>query len=168
VIADLLTPLDVAGMMLTFDALHTTRKTARLITGPLDAHYMPILRGNQPLTLQAAQALLSGTYTEFVDSMDVDGDRGHRRTERRTLRVAPCDDTVFPGARQVLRLRRDTGGLDGVRTGKESSTASSAYRRPSQSRAPRPLCERPLDRSGPPTSDSKRDPSRRRLPAQDG
>jgi hypothetical protein len=33
--------------------------------------------------------------------------------------VAPCDDTLFPGARQVFRLRRDTGGLDGVRTSKE-------------------------------------------------
>jgi hypothetical protein len=30
---DLLTPLDVAGMLLTLDALHTTKKTARLITG---------------------------------------------------------------------------------------------------------------------------------------
>ncbi|MGC1210389.1 MAG: ISAs1 family transposase, partial [Micromonospora sp.] len=46
-------------------------------------------------------------------------DRGHGRTERRTLRVAPADDAVFPGARQVFRLRRDTGGLDGQRTGKE-------------------------------------------------
>jgi predicted transposase YbfD/YdcC len=119
VIADLLTPLDVAGMMLTLDALHTTKKTARLITGPLNAHYTLILKGNQPLALQAAQALLSGTDTEFIDHTDVDEDRGHGRTERRTLRVAPCDDTLFPGARQVFRLRRDTGGLDGVRTGKE-------------------------------------------------
>ena len=120
VIAELLTPLDVAGMMLTLDALHTTRKTARLITGPLlNAHYMLILKGNQPLAFQAAQALLSGKDTEFIDSMDIGDDRGHGRTERRTLRVAPCDDTVFPGARQVFRLRRDTGGLDGVRTSKE-------------------------------------------------
>jgi predicted transposase YbfD/YdcC len=119
VIADLLTPLDVAGMMLTLDALHTTKKTARLITGPLNAHYTLILKGNQPLALQAAQALLSGKDTEFIDHTDIDDDRGHGRTERRTLRVAPCDDTLFPGARQVFRLRRDTGGLDGVRTGKE-------------------------------------------------
>ncbi len=119
VIADLLTPLDVAGMMLTLDALHTTKKTARLITGPLNAHYMLILKGNQPLALQAAQALLCGTDSEFIDHMDVTTDRGHGRTERRTLRVAPCDDTLFPGARQVFRLRRDTGGLDGVRTSKE-------------------------------------------------
>jgi len=119
VIADLLTPLNVAGMMLTLDALHTTKKTARLITGPLDAHYTLILKGNQPLALQAAHRLLAGTDTEFIDSMDITTDRGHGRTERRTLRVAPCDDTLFPGARQVFRLRRDTGGLDGVRTRKE-------------------------------------------------
>jgi predicted transposase YbfD/YdcC len=115
----LLTPLDVAGMLLTLDALHTTKKTARLITGPLNAHYLLILKGNQPLTLQAAQALLSGTDTEFTDHCDSSDDRGHGRTERRTIRVAPCDDSLFPGARQVFRLRRDTGGLDGVRTSKQ-------------------------------------------------
>lgn len=119
VIGDLLAPLDVAGMMLTLDALHTSKKTARLITGPLHAHYMLILKGNQPLALQAAQALLSGTDTEFADHTDIDDDRGHGRTEHRTLRVAACDDRLFPGARQVFRLRRDTGGLDGVRTSKE-------------------------------------------------
>jgi predicted transposase YbfD/YdcC len=119
VIADLLTPLDVAGMMITLDALHTTKKAARLITGPLKAHYLLILKGNQPLAYRAAQALLTGTDTEFADSMSVEADRGHGRTERRTLRVAPCDDRLFPGARQVFRLRRDIGGLDGVRTSKE-------------------------------------------------
>jgi predicted transposase YbfD/YdcC len=115
----LLTPLDVAGMLLTLDALHTTKKTARLITGPLHAHYLLILKGNQPLALQAAQALLSGSDIEFADQTDICSDRGHGRTERRTIRVAACDDDLFPGARQVFRLRRDTGGLDGVRTSKQ-------------------------------------------------
>lgn len=119
VVADLLAPLDVAGMMLTLDALHTTKKTARLITEVLDAHYLLVLKGNQPLAYQAAQALLRGTDTEFADHTHVDDDRGHGRTERRTLRTAPADDSLFPGARQVFRLRRDTGGLDGVHTGKE-------------------------------------------------
>ncbi len=116
---DLLAPLDVAGMLLTLDALHTTKKTARLITGPLNAHYLLILKGNQPLALQAAQMLLSGSDIEFADSTDSAADRGHGRTERRTIRVAACDDILFPGARQVFRLRRDTGGLDGVRTSKQ-------------------------------------------------
>lgn len=119
VIGDLLGPLDVAGMLLTLDALHTTKKTARLIIGPLSAHYMLFLKGNQPLALRAAQALLSGTDVEFADRMHVADDQGHGRTEHRTLRVADCDDRLFPGARQVFRLRRDTGGLDGVRTRKE-------------------------------------------------
>jgi predicted transposase YbfD/YdcC len=119
VVAELLAPLDVAGMLLTLDALHTSKRTARLITGPLHAHYLLILKGNQPLTYLAAQALLSGTDVEFAEHTAIDDDRGHGRTERRSLRVAPADDTLFPGARQVLRLRRDTGGLDGVWTSKE-------------------------------------------------
>ena len=39
VTADLLAPLDVAGMVLTLDALHTTKKTARLITGDVRRPY---------------------------------------------------------------------------------------------------------------------------------
>jgi hypothetical protein len=34
--------------------------------------------------------------------MDVDVDRGHGRTEQRTIRVTDCDDTLFPGTRQVF------------------------------------------------------------------
>jgi len=108
-----------AGRVWTLDALHTNKKTARLITGPLNGHYILFLKGNQPLALQAAQALLCGTDVEFAEHTHRDADRGHGRTELRTVRVAGCDDTLFPGARQVFRLRRDTGGLDGVRTSKD-------------------------------------------------
>jgi hypothetical protein len=85
----------------------------------LHGHYILILKGNQPLALQAAQALLCGTDTQFAEHTDRATDRGHGRTEARTLRVADCDDQLLPGARQVFRLRRDTGGLDGVRTSKD-------------------------------------------------
>ena len=59
--AHLLAGMDVAAMVLTLDALHTTKKTARLITEKL----------------QAAQALLSGTDTHFAQAMTVEQDRGH-------------------------------------------------------------------------------------------
>jgi hypothetical protein len=72
VVAELLAPLDVAGMLLILDALHTTKKTARLITGPLHAHYLLILKGNQPLTYLTAQAPLSGTDVEFADGQSGD------------------------------------------------------------------------------------------------
>lgn len=115
---DLLRGLDIAGMVLTLDALHTTKKTARLITEELHAHYVLILKGNQPLAHAAAQKLLAGTNAEWSQATHVWDDRGHGRTERRTIRVAPADDSLFPGARQVFRLRRDTGDLDGVWTTK--------------------------------------------------
>lgn len=107
------------GTVFTMDAGHTSKKTARLVTQDLHSHYILMLKGNQPLALAAARALLSGTDAEFAEHSHTSTDRGHGRTETRTLRVATCDDQLFPGARQVFRLRRDIGGLDGVRTSKQ-------------------------------------------------
>lgn len=109
----LLPRLEIARTVLTLDALHTTKATARLITEQLRAHYILILKGNQPLARAAAQALLSGPDADWSDTTAINDDRGHDRTERRTIRTAETDDTLFPGARQAFRLRRDAGGLDG-------------------------------------------------------
>ncbi|MFW6638500.1 hypothetical protein ACOALZ_00495 [Nocardiopsis algeriensis] len=46
----LLTRLDLSGWVFTLDALHTTKKTARLITGPLSGHCVLVIKGNRPLT----------------------------------------------------------------------------------------------------------------------
>jgi predicted transposase YbfD/YdcC len=118
-VGPLLAPLDAAGMVFTLDALHTTKKTARLITEDLRAHYLLILKGNQPLARAAAHALLTGTDAQFEETTAVDDDQGHGRRERRTIRTAPADATLFPGARQVFRLRRDVGEPNGPWTGKE-------------------------------------------------
>jgi predicted transposase YbfD/YdcC len=115
----LLSRLDVAGMVLTLDALHTTKATARLITERLGGHYILIVKGNQPLARAAAHALLSGPDTEWSDTTAIDHDRGHDRTERRTIRTAEADEGLFPGARQAFRLRRDVGDLDGTWISKE-------------------------------------------------
>jgi predicted transposase YbfD/YdcC len=116
---DLLTCLNMPGMVWTLDALHTTKATARLITGDLDGHYVLIIKGNQPIARATAQALLAGPDTDWVATTSSEDDRGHGRTERRTIRVAPAGDTLFPGAAQAFRLRRDTGPLDGVMEHKE-------------------------------------------------
>ncbi|MEV0591180.1 ISAs1 family transposase [Nonomuraea cavernae] len=115
----LLAGLDVAGMVLTLDALHTTKATARLITEQLAAHYVLIVKANQPLAHEAARALLTGPDLEWIDTTAIDDDRGHGRTERRTIRTTQTGDGLFPGARQAFRLRRDVGGLDGAWTSKE-------------------------------------------------
>ncbi len=115
----LLTGLDAPGMLWTLDALHTSKTTARLITKDLKGHYILIIKGNQPLAHAATAALLAGPDTDWADTTATEDDRGHARTERRTIRVAPADKNLFPAAAQAFRLRRDTGGLDGVWTSKE-------------------------------------------------
>jgi hypothetical protein len=107
------------GMVFTLDALHTTRKTAQLITDDLHAHYLLLLKDNQPLTLQAAAAVLAGPDTDWTATSAAPDDRGHGRVERRRIRTTPVDDTLFPGARQAFRLRRDVGDLDGTWHSKE-------------------------------------------------
>ena len=116
---DLLTGLDSPGMVWTLDALHTTKATARLITGDLHGHYVLIIKGNQPIVRAAAAAVLSGPDSEWTEATSSQDDRGHGRLERRTIRVAPADEALFPGAVQAFRLRRDTAGLDAVMTRKE-------------------------------------------------
>ncbi|MGP3919013.1 ISAs1 family transposase [Nonomuraea sp. 10N515B] len=115
----LLAQLEVAGMVLTLDALHTTKATARLITKQLGAYYVLILTGNQPLARAAVQTLLTGPDTEWIATTAIDDDHGHGRTERRAIRTAAADDDLIPGARQAFRLRRDVGDLDGCWTSKE-------------------------------------------------
>ena len=77
------------------------------------------MKGNQPIARATAQTLLTGPDTDWVATTAVEDDRGHGRAKRRTIRVAPADNTLFPGAAQAFRLRRDTGDLDGVWTHKE-------------------------------------------------
>jgi predicted transposase YbfD/YdcC len=116
---DLLTGLNAPGMVWTLDALHTTKATARLITKDLHGHYVLIIKGNQPIARATAAALLAGPDNDWVATTTSQDDRGHGRVERRTIRVAPADDGLFPGAAQAFRLRRDTGALDGVMEHKE-------------------------------------------------
>jgi predicted transposase YbfD/YdcC len=115
----LLIQLDLPGWVFTMDALHTTKKTARLITTQLGGDYVLILKGNQPLARAAAAALLTGKDVDWTETTDTEDDRGHSRTERRTMRTAEADSRLFPGAAQVFRLRRDTGDLAGDWTGKD-------------------------------------------------
>ncbi|GAA2530473.1 ISAs1 family transposase [Pilimelia columellifera] len=139
--AGLLAGLDVAEMVLAMDALHTTNKTARLITEELHAHYVPILKGNQPLAFHTAQALPSGADTAFADQTAVETDRGHGRTERRAIRAAACDDTLFPSARPAgvpapARRRRPRRGPDQQR---DRSRRHQPAQRSGRTSPPQPL-----------------------------
>lgn len=134
-IPELLAPLDVAGMVLTLDALHTTKKTARLITETLHAHYLLILKGNQPLARAAARLLLQGPDSEFTQTTAIEDDRGHARIERRTIRTALPTRPCSPA------LTRSSGSAgtpeDSTVTGRPRKSSSASPACPPPSPAPR-------------------------------
>ena len=120
-LSTLLADLDLTGTVVSADALHTQRETARHLVSDRGAHYVLTVKGNQPSLLAACQKMLSGPAGDFAPE-HVTFDRGHGRTEQRTTRVAPVTGEsaiTFPHAAQVFRVRRDVGGLDGQRTTKE-------------------------------------------------
>jgi predicted transposase YbfD/YdcC len=115
----LLEGLDLAGMVLTADALHGQRETARKIREDLDAHYVLFIKANQPSLLAAITDALTGTDEQFADTTWTDQGKGHGRREKRTIRTAPATSIDWPYAEQILRIRRDTGPTHGPWDGKE-------------------------------------------------
>ncbi len=115
----MLEELDLQDMVITADALHGQRETARKIREDLHAHYLLFIKANQPSLLAAITDALTGTDEQFADTTWTEQGKGHGRREKRTIRTAPADGTGWPGAAQVLRIRRDTGPTHGPWDSKE-------------------------------------------------
>ena len=103
----LIRELDVAGRVLTLDALHSCPKTARLIIGEGADHVLPV-KGNRKT--------LRGDIAAFDPAFDAapaaeTRDKGHGRLEERSCRLVPLDAhpddlAALPGRRQAFRIRR--------------------------------------------------------------
>jgi len=115
----LLGDLNLAGVVVTADALHTQRAFADWLVTDKQAHYLFIVKANQPTLYETVQVAMAGPDTAFAKRMATQTNRGHGRTETRTIRTASAEGIDFPHAAQIFRLRRDRGGLDGQRTSKE-------------------------------------------------
>ncbi|MGH3897260.1 MAG: ISAs1 family transposase [Pseudonocardiaceae bacterium] len=116
----LVAELDLAGTVVTVDALHTQRATAEHLVSVKHADYLMTIKANQPRLLAAAHHALTGPATEFVEHTH--HDRGHGRTEERILRTRAVTDDLgidFPHAAQVFRVIRHVGDLTGQRRTKE-------------------------------------------------
>ena len=116
----LLAGVDLTGVVLTADALHTQTDTAAHLVQDLHAHYVLTVKRNQKAlseqvkTLPWAQAPTLGTVRA----------RGHGRAETRTVRAIDLvGRTDFPYAVQAVRVRRYIRDL---RTGKVSWTCAYA------------------------------------------
>ena len=95
--------------MVTLDALHTQAETARHLVEGKRAHYLMIIKGNQPGLLTAVARALAGPDSDFAGTSWAEEGTGHGRRERRAIRTAPASGIDWPHAAQVMRIRRDSG-----------------------------------------------------------
>jgi len=106
----LLTGLDLAGRVVTLDALHTCRQTARCVVEHCGAHYvMTAVKGNCPHLLADLAGLdwerPGVRATEYGTS-----DKGHGRIEKRSCRVLDLtehrDRARLPHRQVAFRIER--------------------------------------------------------------
>ena len=98
----LLEPLDLDGAAVTFDALHTVRANLDWLTGLKKAHYIAVVKKNQPLLYARIKAL----PWRDVPAGSVTRDAGHGRLETRALKTAHVSGLDLPGARQAIKITR--------------------------------------------------------------
>ena len=103
----LLASLDLAGTVITADALQTHPEAAEFLVAGKQAHYLFCVKANQPTLLARLQRL----PWHRVPVADRTRDRGHGRIEHRTLKVVTVGHVGFPHAAQVLQVTRKTRTL---------------------------------------------------------
>src|SRR6266700_7918874 len=98
----LLEPLDLEGAVVTFDALHTVRANLNWLVTDKQAHYIAVVKRNQPLLHARIKAL----PWRQVPAGSCTRGTGHGRTETRTLKSAHVSRLDFPHARQAIKITR--------------------------------------------------------------
>jgi predicted transposase YbfD/YdcC len=98
----LLQPLDLAGRVVTADALHAQREHAEWLVTAKHAAYLLIVKANQP-TLHHQLASLPWRAIPVADHTR---DRGHGRVETRRLQVTTVAGLDFPHAARAIRVTR--------------------------------------------------------------
>ena len=98
----LLEPLDLGGAVVTFDALHTVRANLDWLAGEKKAHYIAVVKRNQPLLHARVKAL----PWRQVPAGSLTRDAGHGRLETRSLKTAHVSSLGFPFARQAIKITR--------------------------------------------------------------
>ena len=105
--APLLAPLDLTGVVVTADALQTHPEAAEFLITDKQAHYLLVVKANQPTLLDRWQRL----PWHRVPVADRTRDRGHGRVEIRTLKAVSVHHFGFPHTAQVLQVTRKTRDL---------------------------------------------------------
>nr|WP_307713740.1 ISAs1 family transposase [Streptomyces sp. V4I23] len=92
---------DLAGVVVTSDALHTQREHAGYLLSR-GAHYIAIVKGNQK---KLRRQLKSLPWKDIPLQGRTNG-AGHGRSEIRRIKAATVNNLFFPGARQAVQIKR--------------------------------------------------------------
>jgi predicted transposase YbfD/YdcC len=103
----LLADLDLAGVVVTADALQAHRDAAEFLVTSKQAHYLFTVKANQPTLLDRCAAM----PWHNVPVADRTRDRAHGRVEIRTLKAVCVRHFGFPHAAQILQVTRKTRDL---------------------------------------------------------
>jgi predicted transposase YbfD/YdcC len=103
----LLGDLELAGVVVTADALPSHREAAEFLVAGKPAHYLFTVKANQPTLLDRCQRL----PWQHVPVLDRTRDRAHGRVELRTLKAVSVAGFGFPHAAQVIQVTRKTRDL---------------------------------------------------------
>jgi predicted transposase YbfD/YdcC len=99
---ELLERLDLEGKVVTFDALHTVRANLEWLVSTKKAHYIAVVKKNQPLLLQRLKAL----PWKQIPTANRTRETGHGRIDTRTVKAAHVEGLDLPHARQAVKLTR--------------------------------------------------------------
>src|SRR4029453_17190814 len=101
--APLLAGLDLAGVVVTADALHTRPDAAEFLVTRKQAHYLFTIKANQPALLAHCQRL----PWHRVPVLDRTRDQADGRIEHRTLKVVTVHPLGSPPAAPVIPCPRN-------------------------------------------------------------
>jgi predicted transposase YbfD/YdcC len=107
--APLLDGIDLTGVIVTADALHTQREHADYLIGR-GAHYLFTVKGNQP----KLHAQLKALPWREIPAVDATRGKGHGRAESRSVKITALSVGIaFPHARLAIQLTRRRRPLNG-------------------------------------------------------
>ncbi|WP_328335229.1 MULTISPECIES: ISAs1 family transposase [unclassified Streptomyces] len=114
-LAPLLAPFDLRGVVVTADALHTTAAHARFLVDEKQAHYLLVVKANQPALFATLRAL----PWQQATARFYERGSGHGRQETRSVRAPTVTDLGlgFPHLVQAARIHR---WCRDIKTGKVS------------------------------------------------
>jgi predicted transposase YbfD/YdcC len=102
----LLAPLDLAGAVVTFDALHSVKANISWLVETKKAHYIAVIKTNQP----TAHSQLAALPWRDIAVQHTASASGHGRRESRSIKTCGIADEpggiAFPHARLAIRVHR--------------------------------------------------------------